>query len=78
MKAGLEVIMLNSNTTDVYNEYKQKLGLPELDIYNSDDTALKAAVRSNPGLILVKNATVLAKYHVNDYPNIEVIKTILK
>ena len=78
MKAGLEMVLLNSNTTDVYNEYKQKLGLPELDIYSSDDTALKAAVRSNPGLIVVKNATVLAKYHVNDYPNIEVIKTILK
>ena len=78
MKAGLEMILLNSNTTDVYNEYKQKLGLPELDVYSSDDTALKAAIRSNPGLIVVKNATVLAKYHVNDYPNIEVIKTILK
>jgi uncharacterized membrane protein YphA (DoxX/SURF4 family) len=77
-KVGLEMVMLNSNTPDVYNEYKEKLLLPDLDLYNSDDTALKAAIRSNPGLIVVRDAVVMAKYHINDFPNIEEIKQILK
>lgn len=78
LKAELNIIMLNSNTTDVYNEFSERFGLPDMDVYNSDDTALKAAIRSNPGLIVVKNAKVIAKYHINDFPNIEEIKTILK
>jgi len=77
-KSGLEVVMLNSDTRQNYQDYKKKLGIPDLDVYNSDDTALKAAVRSNPGLIVVKNAQVLAKYHINDFPSIEEIKQVLK
>jgi len=67
LKAELNIIMLNSNTTDVYNEFSERFGLPDMDVYNSDDTALKAAIRSNPGLIVVKNAKVIAKYHINDF-----------
>lgn len=75
---NIEMIMLNSNISDVYNKYKKELLLPDMEIYSSDDTALKAAVRSNPGLIIVKNAKVLAKYHINNFPDIEEIKNILK
>lgn len=77
-EAGLEMIILNSNTTQVYQEYREKLALPDMEVYNSDDTSLKAAIRSNPGLILIQDATVIAKYHINDFPNIEDIKELLK
>ncbi|MCK5855975.1 MAG: DoxX family protein [Bacteroidales bacterium] len=75
---SLEIVMLNSNSTDVYNKYKQELLLPVMDMYSSDDTALKAAVRSNPGLIIVKDAKVLAKYHICNFPNKDEINNILK
>jgi uncharacterized membrane protein YphA (DoxX/SURF4 family) len=75
--SGIEIVMLNSNATEVYEKYKEMLMLPDMELYNSDDTALKAAVRSNPGLIIVKDAVVLAKYHINDFPEIETIKKIL-
>jgi len=75
--AGLNIVLLNSNATSVFEEYKKKFNLHDMELYSSDDTALKAAVRSNPGLIIVKDAVVLAKYHVNDFPEIETIKKIL-
>ena len=77
-KENIEIIMLNSNSSDVYDKYKKELLLPIMEMYSSDDTALKAAVRSNPGLIIVKNAKVLAKYHINNFPTIQEIKNILK
>ena len=73
-----EIVILNSNVSDVYNSYKTKLMLPDMEVYNSDDTDLKAAIRSNPGLIIIKDAVVYSKYHINDFPNKEEIKHILK
>ena len=34
----------------------------------ADDVVLKTMVRANPGLILLKNGVVLAKWHYNDIP----------
>lgn len=40
----------------------------ELDYYFADDITLKAMIRSNPGLLLLKDAVVLDKWHHNDWP----------
>ncbi len=45
--------------------------------YNTDDIALKSVVRSNPGLILLKNGVVLNKWHYNDFPEAEELKNLL-
>ncbi|MFU8843735.1 MAG: BT_3928 family protein [Bacteroidales bacterium] len=44
----------------------------DLDVifYFADDVTLKAIIRSNPGLILLKDGTVLNKWHHNDFPSI--------
>ena len=78
MQDGLDVVLLNSDATEVYEKYAAQFGFPEWEVYNSDDTALKAAVRSNPGLIVVKSGKVLAKYHINDLPDIKTIKQLLQ
>jgi uncharacterized membrane protein YphA (DoxX/SURF4 family) len=41
------------------------------DYYLADDVVLKTMVRSNPGLILLKNGKVLAKWHYHDFPTYE-------
>jgi hypothetical protein len=38
------------------------------DYYTTDQTVLKTMIRSNPGLMLMKNGVVLAIWHNNDFP----------
>jgi len=40
-----------------------------LDFYTSDDIVLKTIVRSNPGLLLMKDGVILKKWHYNDFPD---------
>jgi uncharacterized membrane protein YphA (DoxX/SURF4 family) len=42
--------------------------------YNSDDVVLKTMVRSNPGLILMKDGIVLAKWGFRDFISYEEVK----
>jgi uncharacterized membrane protein YphA (DoxX/SURF4 family) len=46
------------------------------EFYSADDVILKTMVRSNPGLILIKNGKVLGKWHYNDFPSYEVVKRV--
>ncbi len=39
-----------------------------LDFYTTDDIVLKTIVRSNPGLLLMKDGVILNKWHCNDIP----------
>lgn len=43
----------------------------------ADATVLKTMVRSNPGVLLIQNGTVLAKWHYNDTPLADDIEAIL-
>lgn len=45
--------------------------------YLTDATVLKAMIRSNPGVLLLKNGIVLGKWHYNDVPSVEEINQII-
>ncbi|MDO9255775.1 MAG: DoxX family protein [Bacteroidales bacterium] len=60
-------VLVSSTPADIAKFVKEnKL---QLDFYTSDDIALKTIVRSNPGLLLMKNGVILKKWHYNDFPD---------
>ncbi|MBU0487400.1 MAG: DoxX family protein [Bacteroidetes bacterium] len=69
-------VMATSNITfDQIRVKIKELQISEfMEIYLSDDIELKTAIRSNPGLILLKDGIVLAKWHYHDIPDYAKIK----
>ncbi len=72
------VVMLNSDLPSEYQAFCKENNMVDMPIYNSDDTALKAAIRSNPGLIVVRNAQVVGKYHYSNFVDFNTLIKTLK
>ena len=67
-KAGANVIWLTSSYSDEIEEFKTQYGIEDT-FGATDDITLKTIVRSNPGLVLIKDATVIEKWHHNALPS---------
>ncbi len=70
---GYTVIGLTSTPPDKTAIWKKEQKL-DVDFYETDDTELKAMVRANPGLVLIKNGVVIKKWHYNDFPSFDDFK----
>ena len=69
LEGKLEVMILTADVTHIEEfRHKHQLAIP---YYSVDATVLKAMVRANPGLILLKDGTVKGKWHYNDIPTTE-------
>jgi uncharacterized membrane protein YphA (DoxX/SURF4 family) len=66
-KAGAKVIWLTSSYSDDIEKFKAEYGINDT-FGATDDITLKTIVRSNPGLVLIKDATVIEKWHHNSLP----------
>lgn len=62
-------IPVTASGTMLQEEKKEELGL-EYKFYSADEIMLKTMVRSNPGFILLKNGTIVAKWSHWDFPDI--------
>ncbi len=63
-------ICLTSTLFEKCDQFKAKTGAP-YDFFHTDEIVLKTMIRSNPGLIVLKKGTIIAKYHYNDIPSPE-------
>ncbi|MDR1864633.1 MAG: DoxX family protein [Bacteroidales bacterium] len=65
---GYGFYCLTSSLREEIEAVKTELGL-SFDFCFTDGITLKTIIRSNPGLVLIRNGTVLAKWHHNDMPS---------
>ena len=72
---NIEPMILTSSAENVFDTFRHEMQLA-VPYYFTDATVLKAMIRSNPGLMLLQQGTVLGKWHGNDVPDISVIKSL--
>lgn len=70
MQQGYSFICLTSTLPDESMEFAEANGAP-YEFFNCDEITLKTMIRSNPGLIVMKDGTILGKWHYNDIPTPE-------
>jgi hypothetical protein len=58
---------LSNGSTDDVAKFRTASGA-KYPMLTVDGTALKTVIRSNPGLVMLKNGTVVAMWHANDIP----------
>lgn len=72
-KEGVMTIGLTASPETQVNDFVRVNGI-QFPYYFMDATTLKTIVRANPGIVLVKNGVVMAKWHHSDLPSYEKIK----
>jgi len=70
LASGHSFYFMCSSVDEEIERIRQELNLG-FDIHTTDEITLKTIVRSNPGLLLLKNGTILGKWHYRDMPHIQ-------
>ncbi len=73
MEKDMSFICLTSSLFDETQEFAEAHDIA-YEFFNCDEITLKTIVRSNPGLMVIKDGTIVAKYHYNDIPTPEEFK----
>ena len=63
----IDVLTITSTSAGKFDSFRHDVNLAT-PFYFADATVLKSVIRSNPGLLVLKNGTVMAKYHYHDIP----------
>ena len=66
---GYPFYALTASNDDAIAYWRDITGA-EYDFYLTDETTLKTIIRSNPGLLLIKDGTVIGKWSHNDLPKL--------
>jgi len=67
------VIAFTASSSKLIEEYKTK-NKAQYNFYTVDGIVLKTMVRSNPGLMLIKDGTVIMNWHHNNFPGFSEVK----
>ncbi|HAA11335.1 MAG TPA: DoxX family protein [Cytophagales bacterium] len=63
---GGEAFIVTSSNAETTENYRHEYQLA-MPYYFGDATLLKAIIRSNPGIVLMRDGTILGKWHANDF-----------
>lgn len=69
-KQGFQIAILTSSGSDVRKAFQQNLNIP-FCIVPQDQTTLKSMIRSNPGLLVLKDGVVKGKFSYKNIPTQE-------
>lgn len=73
-KSGVKVYAIAGGAGEaVINDFKEEVKA-SYPIYMADDILLKTIVRSNPGIVLLKDGKILQKWHYKQLPNFDEVK----
>jgi len=68
---GVKMYVVSGGTTnDVIESFKRETGI-NASYLTADDILLKTIVRSNPGVVLWKNGSLVNKWHKNKFPGFD-------
>jgi len=73
----VDMMVLTSSSSEKFENFRHEYQLP-IPYYFTDATVLKTMIRSNPGISLWKDGTVLGNWHYNDTPTPSEILSLLK
>jgi hypothetical protein len=69
-------LVLTASSSQDFDVFRHEVNLA-LPYYFGDATVLKTMMRSNPGIMLLKNGLVVGKWHYHDIPTLETIRQLL-
>lgn len=73
-KAGVKVYAIAGKAgADVINDFREEINL-SYPMHMADDILLKTIVRSNPGIVLLKDAKIIKKWHYKRLPSFEEVQ----
>ena len=68
VRDDIDFIVLTSNSFETIDEFRSAHQLP-FTFYQSNERELKTIIRSNPGLLLLRNGVVVDKWHYWNIPS---------
>ncbi len=73
----IDVLTITSTAAGKFDSFRHDVNLAT-PFYFADATVLKSVIRSNPGLLVLHNGTVVAKYHYHDIPALYQVEKALQ
>ena len=71
-----DVLILTASGYEQFEAFRHEHQI-SIPYYYADATVLKTMVRSNPGVMLLNEGTVIGKWHNNDVPEVSEINKLL-